>query len=56
MNRKQQHIAELYEDVASGNLVTHIPPEILNDLGWYEGTVVEWIIEGSELILKEVCE
>ena len=55
MNRDKQHIVELYEDVASGNLVTDIPQEILNDLGWYEGTVVEWVIDGTELILKEVC-
>ena len=27
--------------------------EILNELSWYEGTELEWIVEGQELILRE---
>ncbi len=54
MNRDKQHIVELYEDVASGNLVADIPQEILNELGWYEGTGLEWTLDGDELILREI--
>ncbi len=27
---------------------------VINELGWYEDTVVEWVIDGNELFLKEI--
>jgi len=53
MYRDKQFIVELTEDVASGELVLPIPSALLNDLAWYEGTELEWIVEGDELILRE---
>ena len=53
MKRDKQFIVELSEDVATGELVTTVPEEILNELSWYEGTELEWIVEGQELILRE---
>ncbi len=26
-----------------------IPEWVINELGWYEDTVVEWVIDGNEL-------
>ena len=53
MNRDRRFIVELKEDVASGELVLEIPETILNEMGWYEGSELEWTLEGDELILRE---
>ena len=53
MNRDKRFIVEVQEDVASGELYVSIPQKVLNDLSWYEGTELEWIMEGNELILRE---
>lgn len=53
MDRDKRFIVELQEDVASGELVLPIPQQILNEMGWYEGFDLEWVMEGDELILRE---
>ena len=53
MNRDKRFIVDLSEDVATGDLVSPIPIEILNELSWYEGIELEWVVEGDELILRE---
>lgn len=54
MNRDKRFTVELIEDVASGELVCPVPEEILNDMGWYEGTELELNVEGDEIIIREV--
>lgn len=53
MNKDKRFIVDLSEDVATGDLVSPIPIEILNELSWYEGIELEWVVEGDELILRE---
>ena len=53
MNRDRRFIVELKEDVASGELVLEVPEAILNEMGWYEGSELEWTMEGDELILRD---
>ncbi len=53
MNKDKRFVVELSEDVASGEMVIPVPEEILNEMSWYEGTELEWIVEGDELILRE---
>ena len=53
MNRDEHMIVELQEDIATGELLCPIPATVLNEFGWYEGTELEWIMEGGELILRE---
>jgi len=53
MNREKRFIVELTEDVATGELVLPVPQEVLNEMGWYEGTELKWYVEGNELILRE---
>ena len=53
MNRDRQFIVELQQDVASGELILTVPEAILNDMGWYEGTQLEWIPDGDEYILRD---
>jgi len=54
MNRDKRFIVEVQEDVASGELYVPIPERLLNQFEWYEGTELEWIMEGNELILREI--
>ena len=53
MNRDKQFVVELQEDVSSGNLTVQLPPKILNECGWYEGTELEWVLDGDEVLLRE---
>lgn len=54
MNRDKRFVVELQEDVASGDLLLPIPDRILSSMGWYEGTELEIIVEGDELIIREI--
>lgn len=54
MNRDKRFIVELQEDVASGELFIPIPERLLSQLDWYEGIELECIMDGNELILREV--
>ena len=54
MNRDKRFIVEVQEDVASGELTVPLPERLLNQLEWYEGMELEWIMEGNELILREM--
>ena len=56
MNRDRRFIVELKEDVASGELVLEVPEAILNEMGWYEGSELEWTLEGDEMILRDVTD
>jgi len=53
MNRQKRHIVELKEDVATGELVLEIPESIISEMGWYEGTELEWTLEGNEVFLRD---
>lgn len=53
MNRDTRHVVELKHDVASGELVLDVPESIVSEMGWYEGTELEWTLEGNEIILRE---
>ena len=54
MRREKHMTVELVEDVATGDLLCPIPESILSEYGWYEGTKLEWVIEGDELLLREL--
>ena len=41
-------------DPATDEYCVKIPEWIINDMGWYEGTELEWNVEGNEIILKEI--
>ena len=56
MNRDKRHVVELKEDVASGELVLEIPQSIVSELGLYEGTQLEFTLEGDEIILRDATD
>ena len=41
-------------DPATDEYCVKIPEWIMNEMGWYEGTDVQWIIDGDEIFLREV--
>ncbi len=54
MNRDRRFLVSLEENVTTGDLILPIPQEILSEMDWYEGQELEWVIDGDELILREV--
>ena len=56
MNKDKRFVVELQEDVSSGDLIVQLPPEILNDYCWYEGTELDWVMEGDEVFLRKLTK
>ena len=54
MNRDKRFLVSLEENVTNGDLILSIPQEILSGMDWYEGQELEWVVEGDELLLREV--
>ena len=49
----EQYIGNVVED-ENGELLLEFPVEMLNQMGWDEGTLLEWMIDEEEnVILKE---
>ena len=40
-------------DTVTGEYYTIIPEQVINELGLYEETELEWQIEGDEVLIKE---
>ena len=53
MNHRNSFIAEVEENIASGDLMITIPEEIINSMDWYEGTELEWVLDNGEVFLRE---
>ncbi len=53
MKHNESYIVELEENISTGELMVSVPEAILNSMGWYEGTQLEWVLENDELLLKE---
>lgn len=54
MKHNESYVVELEENISTGELMVGVPEAILNSMGWYEGTQLEWVLENDELLLKEV--
>ena len=54
MNRDKRFIVEVKEDVASGELLIPVPEQLISQLDWYEGIELECVLEGNEIILREL--
>lgn len=52
---KNNYLGEVVED-EDGELAIQLPVEMLNQMGWDEGTLLEWIVEeeGKSYMLKEI--
>jgi hypothetical protein len=52
---EDKYIGEVLEDADTGELVIELPIDMLNQMGWDEGTLLEWMVdeETNNVILKE---
>ena len=51
----KQYIATIVEVLDNGDAVLQFPPELVNDLGWDEGTEVEiQVDETGRIVIKRV--
>jgi len=47
------YIGEVIE-TEDGELAIELPVDMLNQMGWDEGTLLEWLLEEEKVILTEV--
>jgi hypothetical protein len=53
MSDPKTYVVKLEED-ENGDLLLPFPDELLNDMGWKEGTVLYWEInDNGQVIIKE---
>ena len=38
--------------LVTGELLVKIPEQILNDMDWYEGTEIEWTLDGDSAVIN----
>tara|TARA_B100001250_G_scaffold399280_1_gene408499 strand:- start:631 stop:816 length:186 start_codon:yes stop_codon:yes gene_type:complete len=49
----EQNICPIEIDSATDEYKITIPEWLLNENGWYEGTELEWVIDGPDIFIKE---
>jgi bifunctional DNA-binding transcriptional regulator/antitoxin component of YhaV-PrlF toxin-antitoxin module len=49
------YILEVQED-QDGQIFIELPYEVLEDLGWQEGDVLNWDVKGNGIILSKLNE
>ena len=49
-----EYIIEVQEDNITGELFIQFPDEIIEELGWHEGDVLQWNLKGEGIILKKI--
>jgi len=47
------YIGHVVQDGDTGELLLELPTELLGSMGWDEETLLEWLIEEENVILKE---
>lgn len=52
-NQNTDCIVTLDED-ENGDLFMPIPADFLTELGWTEDDLLEWIVEGDQIVLRKV--
>ena len=52
-NQNTDYTVTLDED-ENGDLFMPIPADFLDNLGWTEDDVLEWIVEGDQIVLRKV--
>lgn len=49
----ENYIGHVVEDEETGELMLEFPIELLHQMGWDEGTMLEWMIDEEEVSLRE---
>ena len=45
--------SEIEVDPVTGDYYVTVPEVILNEMQWYEGTTLRWLVDGNEIVLAE---
>ena len=53
MKDNKIYTSEVFE-TEDGELAFEFSEELLNQMGWGEGTEIEWLIENDKIIMQEV--
>ena len=40
-------------DTVTGDYYTVIPEQLLNEFGWYEETILQWVIDSDDIIISD---
>jgi len=48
-----ENFANVEVDPITGEYLVKFPEWLINEMGWYDETPLEWVVEGDELILRE---
>ena len=48
------YIIEVQEDAITGELFIQFPDDIIEELGWQEGDILDWNLKGEGIILKKI--
>lgn len=51
---KYEYTGNVVEE--DGEMFVTFPIELLNQMGWDEGTLVEWLIQDDRVVIKEVTD
>ena len=54
MNVSKPYVANVVEICENGDAILELPPELCEDLGWKEGTVLNIELENGQIIISEV--
>ena len=54
INMNNTYIGNVVEE--DGELLVTFPVELLSQMGWDEGTLVEWLIQEDRVVIKEVTD
>jgi hypothetical protein len=53
--KPNHYVGKVVED-ESGELCVEFPIDMLNQMGWDEGTLIEWIVDEEKVMIKEANE
>lgn len=54
MNEFKTYTANVAEICENGDAILELPPELCEDMGWKEGTVLNIELENGQIIISEV--
>jgi bifunctional DNA-binding transcriptional regulator/antitoxin component of YhaV-PrlF toxin-antitoxin module len=49
-----EYIIEVQEDAITGELFIQLPEDLIEELGWEEGDILDWKLKGEGIILKRL--
>lgn len=54
MNESKTYVANVVEICDNGDAILELPPELCEDMGWKEGTVLNIEYENGQVVMSEI--